>query len=75
MKISVTGLIGVRRWVHSRKYKLSVELAIKKLFTPKRQYPDIKSVKPLTKGDLKKLKAAGKIAIMRTLSNRKFKNE
>jgi hypothetical protein len=34
---------------------------IKKLFTPKRQYPDIKSVKPLTKGDLKKLKALGKI--------------
>jgi len=34
---------------------------IKKLFTPKKQYPDIKSVKPLTKGDLKKLKAAGKI--------------
>ena len=27
----------------------------KKLFTSKRQYPDIKSVKPLTKGDLKKL--------------------
>jgi|TARA_R110000824_G_scaffold310798_1_gene498071 hypothetical protein len=34
---------------------------IKKLITPKRQYPDIKSVKPLTKGDLKKLKALGKI--------------
>ena len=40
---------------------------IKSIFTPKRQYPDIKSVKPkvdltgLTKGDIKKLKAQGKI--------------
>ncbi len=40
---------------------------IKSIFTPKRQYPDIKSVKPkadltgLTKGDIKKLKGQGKI--------------
>ena len=35
---------------------------IKRLFRPKRQvYPTIDSVKPLTKGDLKKLAAHGKI--------------
>jgi|TARA_R100000353_G_C6421825_1_gene173400 hypothetical protein len=40
---------------------------IKKLFTPKRVSPDIKNVKPkvdltgLTKGDIKKLKAQGKL--------------
>jgi len=40
---------------------------IKSIFTPKRQYPDIKPEEPkvdltgLTKGDIKKLKAQGKI--------------
>ena len=40
---------------------------IKNIFKPKRQYPDITSVKPkvdltgLTKGDIKKLKGQGKI--------------
>tara|TARA_Y100000361_G_C11075576_1_gene298086 strand:+ start:81 stop:221 length:141 start_codon:yes stop_codon:yes gene_type:complete len=40
---------------------------LKKVFTPKRVSPDITSVKPkidltgLTKGDIKKLKAQGKL--------------